>query len=38
LPPGIDRQVLSGNAGAQRQNEASLYMKKDLESESKRCI
>lgn len=27
LPPGIDRQVLSGNAGAQRQNEASLYMK-----------
>jgi len=26
LPPGIDRQVLSGNAGAQRQNEASLYM------------
>jgi cell surface protein SprA len=25
LPPGIDRQVLSGNAGAQRQNEASLY-------------
>ncbi|MEC5395636.1 T9SS outer membrane translocon Sov/SprA [Bergeyella sp. RCAD1439] len=27
LPPGIDRQVLSGNAGAQRQNEASLFMK-----------
>ena len=27
LPPGIDRQVLSGNAGSQRQNEASLYMK-----------
>ena len=27
LPPGIDRQILSGNAGAQRQNEASLYMK-----------
>lgn len=26
LPPGIDRQILSGNAGAQRQNEASLYM------------
>ena len=26
LPPGIDRQVLSGNAGAQRQNEASLYL------------
>ncbi|KMQ68000.1 gliding motility protein [Chryseobacterium sp. FH2] len=29
LPPGIDRQVLSGNAGAQRQNESSLYMKVD---------
>lgn len=27
LPPGIDRQILSGNAGAQRQNESSLYMK-----------
>ncbi|WP_423974870.1 cell surface protein SprA [Kaistella sp.] len=27
LPPGIERQILSGNAGAQRQNEASLYMK-----------
>jgi cell surface protein SprA len=27
LPPGIERQVLSGNAGAQRQNEASLYLK-----------
>lgn len=27
LPPGIDRQVLSGNAGSQRQNEASLYLK-----------
>lgn len=27
LPPGIDRQILSGNAGAQRQNEASLYIK-----------
>lgn len=27
LPPGIDRQVLSGNSGAQRQNESSLYMK-----------
>src|SRR5690606_36277335 len=26
-PPGIERQILSGNAGAQRQNEASLYMK-----------
>ena len=33
LPPGIDRQVLSGNAGAQRQNEASLYLNvKDLAS------
>lgn len=27
LPPGIDRQILSGNAGAQRQNESSLFMK-----------
>ena len=27
LPPGIDRQILSGNSGAQRQNEASLYLK-----------
>jgi len=27
LPPGIDRQVLSGNAGVQRQNESSLYLK-----------
>lgn len=27
LPPGIERQVLSGTAGAQRQNESSLYMK-----------
>ena len=27
LPPGIDRQVLSGNSGAQQQNESSLYMK-----------
>lgn len=27
LPPGIDRQVLSGTSGVQRQNEASLYMK-----------
>ncbi len=27
LPPGIDRQVLSGTSGAQRQNEASLYLK-----------
>ena len=36
LPPGIDRQVLSGNAGAQRQNESSLYMKvKDLKGESR---
>lgn len=36
LPPGIDRQVLSGNAGAQRQNEASLYMRaKDLGYEAR---
>lgn len=36
LPPGIDRQVLSGNAGAQRQNEASLYMKaKNIQSEAR---
>lgn len=27
LPPGIDRQVLSGNSGSQRQNESSLYLK-----------
>lgn len=27
LPPGIERQILSGNTGAQRQNEASLFMK-----------
>ncbi|GEN69188.1 T9SS outer membrane translocon Sov/SprA [Chryseobacterium rhizosphaerae] len=39
LPPGIDRQVLSGNAGAQRQNEASLYMKADqLESSEARGV
>lgn len=36
LPPGIDRQVLSGNAGAQRQNEASLYLKvTDLQDEAR---
>lgn len=36
LPPGIDRQVLSGNAGAQRQNESSLYLKVDkLNNESR---
>lgn len=36
LPPGIDRQVLSGNAGAQRQNEASLYMRaKNISNEAK---
>ncbi len=35
LPPGIDRQVLSGNAGVQRQNEASLYLKaKELKAET----
>ncbi len=27
VPPGIERQILSGPAGAQRQNEASLYLK-----------
>lgn len=27
IPPGIDRQILSGTTGAQRQNEASLYLK-----------
>lgn len=27
LPPGIDRQILSGNAGVQRQNESSLYLR-----------
>jgi len=27
LPPGIQRQILSGTTGAQRQNEASFYMK-----------
>ncbi|MEJ8582879.1 cell surface protein SprA [Riemerella anatipestifer] len=27
IPPGINRQVLSGTTGAQRQNEASLYLK-----------
>ncbi|WP_188617474.1 T9SS outer membrane translocon Sov/SprA [Cloacibacterium rupense] len=36
LPPGIDRQVLSGNAGAQRQNEASLYLRaKDFKNEAR---
>ena len=36
LPPGIDRQVLSGNSGAQRQNESSLYMKvENLKGESR---
>lgn len=39
LPPGIDRQVLSGNAGAQRQNEASLYLKAaPLEKNSSRGV
>lgn len=39
LPPGIDRQVLSGNAGAQRQNEASLYLKaQPLERNSSRGV
>jgi len=39
LPPGIERQVLSGNAGAQRQNEASLYLKAaPLERNSSRGV
>ena len=39
LPPGIDRQILSGNAGAQRQNEASLYLKAtDLEANTSRGV
>jgi cell surface protein SprA len=39
LPPGIDRQVLSGNAGVQRQNEASLYLKAaPLEKNSSRGV
>lgn len=39
LPPGIDRQVLSGNAGTQRQNEASLYLKASpLERNSSRGV
>ena len=36
LPPGIDRQVLSGNSGAQRQNEASLYLRaKNIRNEAR---
>ena len=39
LPPGIDRQILSGNAGAQRQNEASLYLKaQPLEAKTSRGV
>jgi len=38
LPPGIERQVLSGNSGAQRQNEASLYMKATNLSNSARGV
>ncbi len=39
LPPGIERQILSGNAGAQRQNEASLYMKAaPMEPRSSRAV
>ena len=38
LPPGIDRQVLSGNAGAQRQNESSLYLKVRNMSEEARGV
>ncbi|MDO4763659.1 MAG: cell surface protein SprA [Flavobacteriaceae bacterium] len=36
LPPGIDREILSGNTGAQRQNEGSLYLKiKDLRNDAR---
>ncbi|WP_438265281.1 cell surface protein SprA [Chryseobacterium gilvum] len=38
LPPGIDRQVLSGNAGAQRQNEASLYLRVKNMNEAARGV
>ena len=39
LPPGIERQILSGNAGAQRQNEASLYLKSaPLEAKTSRGV
>ncbi|MBK1894133.1 T9SS outer membrane translocon Sov/SprA [Chryseobacterium paridis] len=39
LPPGIDRQILSGNAGVQRQNESSLYLKvKSLPSGQSRGV
>lgn len=31
LPPGIERQILSGNSGAQRQNESSMYLKTSVE-------
>lgn len=36
LPPGIVRQVLSGPAGAERQNEASLYLRaRNLRNEAR---
>lgn len=39
LPPGIDRQILSGNSGAQRQNEASLYLKtQPLEARTSKAV
>ncbi len=39
MPPGIERQILSGTSGAQRQNEASLYMKTaPLEPKSARGV
>ena len=34
LPPGIDRQILSGNSGAQRQNESSMYLKTKVREQS----
>jgi len=33
LPPGIERQILSGNSGAQRQNESSMYLKTDVKKQ-----
>lgn len=39
LPPGIERQIISGNAGMQRQNESSLYIKlEDLVKKEARAV
>lgn len=38
IPPGIDRQILSGTTGVQRQNEASLYLKATNLSNSARGV